>query len=170
MATILVVDDRAPNREFMTTLLGYSQHRVLGAVDGSEALDIARAERPDLVITDLLMPRMGGFELVKRMRADPLLASTPVIICTATYIFCARKKSERIEMARIHQLAKECGVEYLLGKPSEPEVILETVAKALGEVQAVPDLTGSNVIVFPPTNGSIEQLALPLPFNPVSNP
>ncbi|TMH87341.1 MAG: response regulator [Betaproteobacteria bacterium] len=71
MAKILIVDDRPTNRQFLLTLLGYTGHRLLEAADGAEALDLARAERPDLVITDILMPTMDGYEFVQQLRADP---------------------------------------------------------------------------------------------------
>jgi CheY-like chemotaxis protein len=77
MATILVVDDRAPNRELLVTLLGYKGHRLLEAADGAEALAIVRTERPDLVITDIPMPTMDGYEFVRELRADPEIAATP---------------------------------------------------------------------------------------------
>ena len=58
MATILIVDDRPTNRQLMTTILGYAGHRLLEASDGAEALAVARTERPDLIITDILMPEI----------------------------------------------------------------------------------------------------------------
>ena len=61
MATILIVDDRPTNRQFLLTLLGYTAHRLLEAADGAQALEVTRAERPDLVITDILMPTMDGY-------------------------------------------------------------------------------------------------------------
>ncbi|HLY55939.1 MAG TPA: response regulator, partial [Stellaceae bacterium] len=60
MATILVVDDLAANREVLVSLLRYKGHRLLEAEDGSQGLAAALAERPDLVITDVLMPVMDG--------------------------------------------------------------------------------------------------------------
>ena len=84
MATILIVDDRSSNRQFLTTLLGYGGHRLLEAVNGAQALEIARVERPDLVITDILMPTMDGFEFTQRLRSDSELAVSPVIFHTAT--------------------------------------------------------------------------------------
>jgi CheY-like chemotaxis protein len=62
MAKILIVDDRPTNRQFLVTLLVYTGHHLLEAADGAAALDMARRERPDLVITDLIMPSMDGFE------------------------------------------------------------------------------------------------------------
>ncbi|BBA32572.1 hypothetical protein sS8_0607 [Methylocaldum marinum] len=121
MAKILIVDDRPLNREFLVTLLGYGDHRLLEASDGAEALDVIRAERPDLVITDILMPVIDGYELVKRLRDDPALADTRVIFYTATY---------RAPEART--LAEACGVAAVLAKPSSPEEIIRVVQSVLG--------------------------------------
>jgi two-component system, cell cycle sensor histidine kinase and response regulator CckA len=83
MATILVVDDRADDRQLLATLLDYYGHRVLEATDGAEALQIAQAERPDLIISDILMPTMDGYEFVRRLRADPDIAKTAVLVFSA---------------------------------------------------------------------------------------
>ena len=120
-ATILIVDDHVLNREFLLTLLGYGGHRLLAAANGAEALDIARAKRPDLIISDILMPGMDGYEFVTRLRAEPDFASLPVIFYTATY-----------NQREANQIADECGVRWVLPKPSDPELILRTVHEALG--------------------------------------
>src|SRR5512134_3370452 len=123
MTTILIVDDRTTNRQFLVTLLGYAGHRVLEAANGAQALQIVRSEQPDLIITDILMPTMDGYEFVRQLRADPDFASTPVIFYTATY----RDREAR-------SLAKAAGVQYVLTKPAEPAVILNIVNAALGLV------------------------------------
>lgn len=66
MAVILLIDDRAVNRQFLATLLAYAGHRTVEAADGAEGLAAVQAERPDLVITDILMPVMDGLEFVRR--------------------------------------------------------------------------------------------------------
>jgi CheY-like chemotaxis protein len=66
MATILVVDDRPDDRQLLVTLIGYYGHRMIEAIDGAEALQLARAEHPDLIISDILMPTMDGYEFVRR--------------------------------------------------------------------------------------------------------
>ncbi|HXG55772.1 MAG TPA: response regulator [Vicinamibacterales bacterium] len=71
MATILIVDDLPANRTFLVTLLAHHGHHVIEAGDGHDALALVRSERPELVITDVLMPTMDGYELVKQMRMDP---------------------------------------------------------------------------------------------------
>jgi PAS domain S-box-containing protein len=120
VATILIVDDRPENRQFLTTLLGYGGHRLFEAVDGEEALAAARAHRPDLIITDLLMPTMDGFELVRRLRAEPGLADVRVIFYTATYL-----------ESDARQLAESCGVKHILTKPAEPEEVMRVVSSLL---------------------------------------
>ena len=120
MATVLVVDDNAVNRDLVVTLLGYRAHRVIEAADGAEALVSARAEHPDLVITDLLMPVLDGYELIRELRADPSLAATPVIFYTANYI--------RAEVAPI---AAALGVRHIVEKPIDPRDLLLAVDDAL---------------------------------------
>lgn len=121
MTTVLVVDDRAPGRELLVALLSGSGMLVIEACDGAEALRLAKSERPNLIITDILMPVMDGYEMVRQLRADPAIASTPVIFYSAHYL-------ER----EAQTLAKQCDVSYILTKPTEPEVILRTVSAALG--------------------------------------
>ena len=86
MATILVVDDRPTNRELLVTLLGYASHRVLEAAEGEAGLAIARAEHPDLIITDIVMPTMDGYEFARQVRADPTISETQIIFHTSSYI------------------------------------------------------------------------------------
>jgi len=122
MAHILVLDDRALNREFLATLLGYYGHTLDEAADGVEGLARVGERKPDLVITDLLMPNMDGEEFVRRLHADPATKDLPVIIYTATY---------RVREAR--EIADRVGVRRVLAKPSEPKDIVAAVAEALGE-------------------------------------
>jgi PAS domain S-box-containing protein len=137
MATILIVDDQSINRQLLVTLLGYARHSVLEASNGEDGLELARTRRPDLVIADVLMPTMDGYEFVRRLRAEPDIAHTPVIFFTGTFY----DKEAR-------QLAEACGVHQVLTRPAEPEMILRTVAAALRV----------NPAARPPeTNGDFEQ-------------
>lgn len=160
MATILVVDDRPTNREYLVTLFGYANHRCLEAKDGVEALALARSERPDLVVTDLLMPTMDGHELVRQLRSDPELAPMKVIFYSATYT---------VPQARA--MAASCGVKTVLSKPSDPEVILESVNRELGLASSasipprakapgpgVPQATGAAMDVDPSLEACISEL------------
>ncbi|MBQ5965804.1 EAL domain-containing protein [Massilia sp. ZL223] len=127
MATILIVDDRPSNRAFLAALLGYTGHRLLEAEDGAQALALTRAERPDLIITDILMPTMDGYEFVQQLRADPALAATRVIFFSAVY-------AERETLA----MAARCGVSTVLSKPADAHQILEAVNAELGVLEGAP--------------------------------
>ena len=83
MATILIVDDLSANRKFLVTLLRDQGHRLLEAADGREGLAAVQAEHPDLVITDVLMPVMDGYEFVRQLRLDPATSRIPVLFYTA---------------------------------------------------------------------------------------
>lgn len=102
------------------TLLGHHGHRVVEAADGVEGLKQALAEKPDLIITDILMPKMDGYEFVRQLRVNPTLASIPIIFYTAHY-----RESEA------QTLARTCGVPYILPKPSKPQAVLKIVETAL---------------------------------------
>jgi len=128
MPTILIVDDEPTNRDLLHTLLAYGGHRLFEAADGAEALAQTRRERPDLIIADILMPTMDGYEFVRQLRSDPSIAATPVIFYTAHYL----ERGAR-------DLARRCGVQFILTKPTDPETLLQTVAAALGQApQATP--------------------------------
>ena len=127
MATILIVDDHVLNRQFLLALLGFGAHRLLEAADGAQALRIAAAERPALIITDIMMPNMDGYQFVMALRADPALAAIPVIFYTATY-----------SLPQANTLAQACGVHWVLHKPATPDAIMEVVNQALGIVPPAP--------------------------------
>jgi|GEM_PF-18883 len=122
MANILVVEGYPPSLSALTAALALGNHRVVEAKDGVEALAKARAEHFDLVISDILLPRMDGFEFVRQMRNIPASALTPVIFTMATY-----------DQAEARSLAGACGVKYFLPRPSTSKETLEAVAAALSE-------------------------------------
>jgi signal transduction histidine kinase/CheY-like chemotaxis protein len=124
MARILTVDDDPTARELLATVLGYAGHKVREAADGAEGLEMAESERPDLIIADLLMPTMDGFEFVRRLRENTAFDRTPVVFYSATYL-----ESEA------RALANQCGVSHIITKPAEPEQILYIVSHALGVPQ-----------------------------------
>jgi PAS domain S-box-containing protein len=120
MATILVVDDLILNRRLLAGVLALEGHRLLEAADGRAGLVIARTEHPDLVITDVLMPVVDGYEFVRQLRQDPLTSDIPVLFYTAPY-------GEREARA----LARANGVPYVLTKPPESEEVLRVVGRVL---------------------------------------
>ncbi|MGH8855111.1 MAG: response regulator, partial [Telluria sp.] len=145
MATILIVDDRPSNRAFLNALLGFTGHRLLEAEDGAQALTLARTYRPDLIVTDILMPVMDGYELVQQVRHDPELRATRVIFFSAVY-------AERETQA----MAARCGVATVLPKPADPHQILDAINAELGMAEGA----------APPQPAPVEQEhERALPFN-----
>jgi signal transduction histidine kinase/CheY-like chemotaxis protein len=120
MRRILIIDDQPINRKMLATLLRSAGYAVVEASDGEEALLRLPNVKPHLVISDILMPTVDGFEFVRRMRESPALGRTPVIFYTATY-------HER----EARTLADQCGIVDILTKPSATETILATVRTAL---------------------------------------
>ena len=125
MARILIVDDLPANRDVLVTLLRYAGHEVLEAANGREALTLASTRRLDLVITDVLMPVMDGYDLVRELRLTPATSAVPVVFSTAHY-------GER----EARDLALASGVSHVLTKPTEPEEVLRVVSRLLGEAPA----------------------------------
>ena len=120
MTRILVVDDLPQNLDYLNTLFGAHGYEVLCAVDGTEALRLAREQVPDLVVSDLLMPVLDGYSLLREWRADLRLRTLPFIVYSSTYT------DEEDQ-----QLAQKLGADAFLMKPCEPEVLLGWVRKLL---------------------------------------
>jgi diguanylate cyclase len=129
MAKILVIDDNATNRKVMATLLGLEGHDIIEALDGADGLAAVRVHRPELVMSDILMPTMDGYEFVRQLRAEPDMADTPVIFHTAHY-------HER----EARNLAKVCRVERVLPKPSSSADILAAINQVLAAGPKPPTL------------------------------
>jgi DNA-binding response OmpR family regulator/two-component sensor histidine kinase len=81
--TVLIVDDRAPERETLEVLLAPEGYRLAFAADGHEALDRAAQLTPDLILLDVMMPGMDGFEVCRQLRSDPVHGEVPVVLVTA---------------------------------------------------------------------------------------
>lgn len=120
MPTILIVDDRAINREALSLLLNEHEYEVLEAEDGLQATDLVQNNKPDLIITDILMPKMDGITFIKGLKENLSFAKIPVIFYTATY-----------NAAEAHRLANASNINYVLTKPCDPEIILGTIESAL---------------------------------------
>lgn len=113
---VLVVDDSITVRRVTQRLLQREGYRVSLAADGLQALERLQQERPTVVLSDIEMPRMDGFDLVRNIRNDPRLADLPVIMIT----------SRIAEKHREH--ARELGVDHYLGKPYSEDELLALVA------------------------------------------
>jgi response regulator RpfG family c-di-GMP phosphodiesterase len=120
MKKLLIVDDNTQNLYMLETLLKTNGFEVVQAVNGSEALELARTAPPDLIISDILMPEMDGFSLCREWRSDELLKKIPFIFYTATY---TDPKDERFALS--------LGADRFLVKPMEPDILMENVRQAL---------------------------------------
>lgn len=83
MARLLIVDDKASNRELLRTSLEHAGYEVLEAAEGEEALRVMRETRPDLVMLDIQMPGLDGYAVLERVMADEELRRIPVVAVTA---------------------------------------------------------------------------------------
>jgi len=82
-ARILIVDDNPTNVKVLQTRLAAEGYEVITAGDGEEALATARQHTPDLILLDVMMPKLDGFEVCRRLRADPSFPFTPIVLVTA---------------------------------------------------------------------------------------
>lgn len=128
MSRILIVDDKEENVYFLHALLSGHGHATVTARHGAEALVKARFAPPDLIISDLLMPVMDGYTLLRHWRSDARLRPIPFIVYTATY---TEPEDER--------LALRLGADAFILKPAEPEDFLTRIEKVLAAAAAGTD-------------------------------
>jgi len=83
LPNILVVEDNQDNREMVVKVLKFNGYEVVEAVDGEEAIEKARAEDPDLILLDIFLPKMDGYEVTRRLKGDTRLKNIPIIALTA---------------------------------------------------------------------------------------
>lgn len=102
-ATILVAEDHLDSRDALRALLEAFGYRVLEAVNGRQAVQIALSEQPDLILMDIMMPELDGFEATRELRRDKRTRATPIIAVTA--------------MEGAHQLAIQAGASDYVRKP-----------------------------------------------------
>jgi CheY-like chemotaxis protein len=120
LGPILVVEDIPNVLELLEVTLRFKGYPVVSARNGAEALDVIGRDRPAMVITDILMPRMDGYALVQKLRTDPLTRGIPVVFLSATYITPEDKA-----------FALSLGAVRFLEKPVDTEEFLLTVAEIL---------------------------------------
>jgi two-component system phosphate regulon response regulator PhoB len=120
MKTILLADDEANLRILVRTTLDDPEYCILEAADGTTALELARQERPDLLVLDWMMPGINGIDVAKALRHDPTTAHIPIILLTA--------KGQETDKARGHSL----GTHAYIVKPFSPLELLQKVQELLG--------------------------------------
>jgi DNA-binding response OmpR family regulator len=117
---IVVADDETDVRELIAYRLGRSGFEVVEAADGEQALRLARAEPPDLLVLDVMMPKLDGYELTRRLRADPATQRVPVILLTA--------RAQEDDISR----GFSAGADDYLKKPFNPDELVARVRAVLG--------------------------------------
>lgn len=111
-AKILVVDDNAPFLEMVELVFG-EEFQVVRAADGLEGLDLAKKERPAVILLDVMMPKVSGTEVLKSLQAEPETRRIPVIILTASSINASTQELLEHEVNCAAFLRKPCGTEAL---------------------------------------------------------
>jgi len=127
---ILIIENNAKERRLMRYTLERHGCTVIEARDGEEGLDLAFHHLPDIIISDVIMPRMDGFQLLRALKADPYLKSIPFLFYSATYT-CELEEP----------LAHSLGADAFVAKPAEPEALWEkscAIMKALEARQRIP--------------------------------
>lgn len=120
---ILLVEDNLHNRRIFSGILRHYGYDVREAVNGAEAVEMASSLKPDLILMDLSLPVMDGWEATKRIKAIQELAQIPVIALTAH------------AMAGDEDRAREAGCDGYLSKPISPTKVVEEVQRALGKAK-----------------------------------
>lgn len=119
---ILVVDDEPPIVRLMEFILARHGHQMLTAVNGEQALEMVREHKPDLVLLDIMMPRVDGYEVARILRADPQFAQMPIIMLSA--------KAQEEDIQR----GMEVGVDEYITKPFSPDHLVQVVDTQMSRV------------------------------------
>jgi len=119
MSKVLVVDDVPSELELICRILQNAGLEVMRASDGEEAIATIQATTPDLVILDVIMPRMNGFEVVRELRDNKKTQNLPIVFCT--------QKNTDIDRA----WGAELGADAYIGKPFDPQQLVDIVQRLL---------------------------------------
>lgn len=117
---ILVIEDEAEMIDLTRIVLEREGYEVIGAMGGSRGLELVKSEKPDLILLDLMMPDIGGWEVYRQMKADEELVDIPVIVVTA--------KAQSIDKVLGLQVAK---VDDYITKPFGPKELLSSINRIL---------------------------------------
>lgn len=118
--TVLLVEDNEDNRIVYSTILQHFGYRVMEALNGQEGIAKARHERPDLILMDISIPVIDGWEATQVLKRDPATCLIPIIALTAHALASDREK------------AMEVGCDSYLAKPCEPKTVVSEVERFIG--------------------------------------
>jgi len=118
---ILIVEDQEDLRGVLHDLLSGSGYAVIEAADGQEGVAKAKSERPDLILMDIQMPILDGYEATRQIKADPTLAKMPIIAVSS---FAMKGDEEK---------ARKAGCDHYVTKPYSPLQLLRTIRGVLGD-------------------------------------
>lgn len=119
--TVLLVEDNEDNRIVYSTILEHFGYHVIEALNGEEGIAKARSEKPDLILMDISIPIIDGWEATQVLKRDPTTRSIPIIALTAHALAADREK------------AMEVGCDSYLAKPCEPKAVVSEVRKFIGD-------------------------------------
>jgi CheY-like chemotaxis protein len=128
---VLLVEDNEDNRTIYSTVLRHLGYQVIEAQDGVQAVALARSEHPDLILMDISIPLMDGWEATRVLRADPSTHDIPIVALTAHALADDRKR------------ASEAGFTSYLAKPIEPHAVVAEVRRWIGNPGATQKPTGA---------------------------
>lgn len=121
---IIVADDDPDILEAITTILETQSYQITTAIDGMKCLELVRKRKPDLLILDLLMPRMDGFAVIRALRSEPAYADLLIVVLTTVVEDASRRRYEL-------ETGQDMAVEAYLQKPVAPDQLLRLVGTAL---------------------------------------
>jgi two-component system cell cycle response regulator DivK len=119
MATILLVEDNADNRDIYRTVLEHFGYEVVEAIDGEMGIRLAQERRPDLILMDISVPKIDGWEATRILKADSDTSHIPIVALTAHALTSDQER------------AREIGCDGYLAKPVEPRRVVEEVQRHL---------------------------------------
>jgi two-component system, cell cycle response regulator DivK len=120
-ATVLYVEDNEYNRKIVRQLLSRTSYRLQEAMDGEAALGMVRAQRPDLILMDVQLPKMSGLDVTRALRDDPATANVPIIVVTS------------FALSGDDQRAMAAGASAYIAKPYSPRELLALINTFLAE-------------------------------------
>jgi twitching motility two-component system response regulator PilH len=128
MTTVLVVEDSLSQRQMISELLKQKGLTVTEASNGSEALRKMRTQRPDLVLLDIVMPQMNGYEVCRRLKSNPKTQKVPVVMCSA--------KGGELDL----YWGMKQGADAYISKPFHPQDLLGTLRQLLQGSETSPQV------------------------------